>query len=50
VFRYYVGGVLGQKYYEVEDWRYLTEYRTCPDTSKLKADYALIKLKTNVEE
>jgi hypothetical protein len=44
----FVGGVLGEKYYEVAEWRYLPEYRSCPANNKLKLDYALIKLNNHV--
>jgi hypothetical protein len=46
--KFFVGDVLGQRYYEVADWRYLPEYRSCPANSRFKLDYALIKLKYNV--
>jgi hypothetical protein len=45
--KFFVGEVLGEKYYEVADWRYLPEYRSCPRNKKLKLDYALIKLKSD---
>jgi V8-like Glu-specific endopeptidase len=46
-FRFYNGEILGEKYYEIEDWRYLPEYMTSPSDKKgFKSDYALVKLKT----
>jgi hypothetical protein len=48
VVKFYVGGVLGERYYEIKDWRYLPEYRSCPVDNRLPFDYALIQLKNNV--
>jgi hypothetical protein len=36
---------MAEEDYEVEDWRYLDQYITCPDEKSLYFDYALIKLK-----
>lgn len=33
--------------HEIEDWRYLPEYRTCPMNNKLPFDYALVKIRPN---
>jgi hypothetical protein len=49
-FRFYNGVVLGQKYYEIENWRYLPEFITSPnDKTGIKLDYALVKLKTKTD-
>ncbi len=49
-FRFYNGGNLGQRYYEIEDWRYLPEYMTSPNDKRgFKFDYALVKLKKNTD-
>jgi hypothetical protein len=49
-FRFYNGEILGQNYYEIEDWRYLPEFLKSPnDTTGYKFDYALVKLKTKTE-
>jgi V8-like Glu-specific endopeptidase len=48
-FKFYLGvdGV-AEKYYEIESWRYLSEYKTCSPSNKFEYDYALLKLKTPI--
>jgi V8-like Glu-specific endopeptidase len=49
-FKFYLGACgTAEKYYELEDWRYLTEFSTCPTNERLEFDYALIKLKQPIE-
>ena len=41
---------MGYRYYEVEDWRYLSKYTTSPnDYTGIKLDYALVKLTTKID-
>jgi hypothetical protein len=40
---------IGVRSFEVEDWRYHPEFRTCAKENKLEVDYALVKLKSNID-
>jgi hypothetical protein len=45
-FKFYLGADgVAEKYFEIESWRYLSEYKTCSPSSKMEYDYALLKLK-----
>ena len=44
-YKVYVGAIgEAEAYYKVEDWRFPDEYRSCEQDSKLKSDFALLKL------
>jgi V8-like Glu-specific endopeptidase len=49
-FKFYLGvdGV-AEQFYEVESYRFMSEYKTCPPSSKMENDYALMKLKTPID-
>jgi V8-like Glu-specific endopeptidase len=50
VFKFYLGASgTAEKYYELEDWRYPSGFKTCPLRDKLLFDYALVKLKQPIE-
>jgi V8-like Glu-specific endopeptidase len=50
VFKFYIGASgTAEKYYELEDWRYSSEFKTCPQSEKLEFDYALVKLKQPID-
>jgi V8-like Glu-specific endopeptidase len=49
-FKFYLGAEgVSEKYYEIESWRYLSEYKSCPDSRKMNYDYALMKLKNPIK-
>jgi hypothetical protein len=36
---------VAEKYYEIESWQYLPEFKDCLPEARIQFDYALLKLK-----
>ena len=49
-FKFYLGANgVGEEYHVFDGWKYPEEFKTCPSSSKLPFDYAIMKLKKPIE-